>query len=212
MQYGSSINNSSLIKVLERIPQGSITINDKIITYDKIDQSIEFEINSLLRKNVDLSSILKWLVITNNGFKLYILLKLSGYNPKNLNYQYKSDNGNTLLMMSCISNNINIAHILLFNHICDINLLNNNNKSAIDIATDPILKQLLINYGAKIPVVYNSSGEICAICHKVKTGSNRVAKVTLCGHTFHLGCIVEARKYSNLCPLCRGIINTIEVF
>jgi len=228
LQYGGASTESNLevdLKtLLERIPRGSITINDKTVTYDKIDQSIELEIDSLLRKGVDLNkiipderfSILQWLIITNSGLKLYYLLNLSGYNPKNLNYQYEPD-GKTLLMMACITNNIGITQILLFNNRCDVNQLNNSKQSALDIATDPTLKQLLIKYGAKPPVIYNSPGEKCAICedvkdNTVKTGINRVAKISPCGHTFHLGCIVEARKHSNKCPLCRGIISSIEVF
>jgi hypothetical protein len=227
MQYGSGTNSNlelNLKQLLERIPRGSITINDTTVTYDKISESIEDEIDSLLRKGVDLNktipnerfSILQWLVMTNNRLILYILLKLSGYNPQNLNYQYEPDN-KTLLMMACITNNISITQILLFNNRCDVNLLNNSKQSALDIATDPTLKQLLIKYGAKLPVVYNSPGEKCAICedvkdNTVKTGINRVAKITPCGHTFHFGCIIEARKHSNLCPLCRGHIDSIEVF
>lgn len=227
MQYGSGINSSlelNLKEILERIPRGSITINDTTVTYDKISESIEDEINSLLRKGVDLNktianerfSILQWLVMTNNRLILYILLKLSGYNPQNLNYQYEPDN-KTLLMMACITNNIGIAQILLFNNRCDVNLLNNHKESAIDIATDPTLKELLIKYGAKPPVVYNSPGENCVICqgekdNKIKTGSNMIVKVIKCGHTFHLGCITEARKHSNRCPICREFISDVEVF
>lgn len=228
IQYGSSASSSSLElelkNILDRIPRGSITINDKTVTYDKIDESILEKIDFLLRKGVDLNkmipnenfSILQWLVMSNNRLILYYLLKLSDYNPINLNHQYEPYN-NTLLMMACITNNIGIAQILLFNYRCDVNLLNKSKQSALDIATDPILKQLLIKFGAKPPVVYNSPGENCAICedvkdNTVKTGLNRIAKVTLCGHTFHLGCIVEARKHSDKCPLCRGIIDSIVIF
>ena len=238
-QYEASFNSNSsslelqLEKILLRIPKGEIVFNNTTVKYDTIDESILKEIYSLLKEGVDLTkllpnknySILQNLISKNNALALYYLLILSGYNSRDINYQYQDKI--TLLMIACILNNITIVQILLFNNICDVNLLNNHQQTALDIVTNPTLKQLLIKYGAKTSeelktiivtqpkpqVVTQPKYNTCSIClenkdYTIENGPSRIAVVNPCNHTFHFGCITNAKKHNNLCPLCkRDMIN-----
>ena len=125
-QYEASFNSNSsslelqLEKILLRIPKGEIVFNNTTVKYDTIDESILKEIYSLLKEGVDLTkllpnknySILQNLISKNNALALYYLLILSGYNSRDINYQYQDKI--TLLMIACILNNITIVQILLF--------------------------------------------------------------------------------------------------
>jgi hypothetical protein len=67
------------------------------------------------------------------------------------------------------------------------------------------------------PEIINPDNDVCAICLgdiPIKMQSKEFKKQymkTQCGHLFCKDCLINAKQYSNLCPLCRGRIATKSI-
>lgn len=51
----------------------------------------------------------------------------------------------------------------------------------------------------------------CCICLQNIGSKNPACKTTSCGHTFHVDCLLEWRKRSSSCPICRQSSKNDEI-
>ena len=61
---------------------------------------------------------------------------------------------------------------------------------------------------------YRGDGNVCSICLEsefTKKGDNQLITL-LCGHNFHLKCILDWLKFKNNCPMCRRVIEGDKSF